>query len=453
MFPKKYFGTIFLILFFLSPFVPAQSVAELASPASIKIDRERGLSMLEDIKSVIKERYFDKQFRGINLDERFKTAAERVKTAKFNGEIFRIIAQVVLDFDDSHTLFYPPARANRVEYGFSLQTIGNKCFVVDVKKGSDAEKKGLLVGDQIIGIGNVAPSRENLWKINYLLYALDPQETLDLFVRGLDGKERGVQIIAGFKTMKERQKEQEELSKKKKENPYECRPINAEIVACKLRTFVTDKKNIDKMMQEIGAHKKLVLDLRGNRGGYVRTEEYLTGHFFDRDVKIATFTMRGKTDERIAKSQKTNAYKGELIVLIDSESASASEVFARIIQLEKRGQVIGDISAGAVMTSNYFRMANQRGTFSSTTISFYGLNVTVADLIMSDGKRLEKVGVTPDFTIGPTARALSKKTDPVLGYAIELFGTKISDTAAGQFYFLNPKPEDEVDTETEEKEN
>ncbi len=39
------------------------------------------------------------------------------------------------------------------------------------------------------------------------------------------------------------------------------------------------------MMKEVGVHKKFILDLRGNGGGYVKIEEYLTGHFFDRDVK------------------------------------------------------------------------------------------------------------------------------------------------------------------------
>src|SRR5205085_968323 len=105
-----------------------------------------------------------------------------------------------------------------------------------------------------------------------------------------------------------------------------------------------------KMIAEIGTHKKLILDLRGNGGGYVKTEEYLTGYFFDHDVKIATFMMRNQTRERIAKSQKEKAFKGDLIVLIDSNSASASEVFSRVIQIEKRGKIVGDVSAGAVMT-------------------------------------------------------------------------------------------------------
>jgi C-terminal processing protease CtpA/Prc len=452
MFRTKYFNTAFLFLTLLAPSVFSQIVAEQASPIDIRLDRDRGVSMLNEIKDVIRQRYYDKEFRGINLDEKFKASAEKIKAAEYNGQIFRIIAQTVLDFNDSHTLFYPPARASRVEYGFSLQMIGKKCFVVDVKTGSDAEKKGLKVGDQIVGIGNVAPDRQNLWKINYLLYALDPQDTLDLFVRSAEGAQRGIQITATFKTLKERQKEQEERRKKKKESPFECRDINAELIACKLRTFSAEKKDIDKMMQQVGAHKKMILDLRGNRGGYVKTEIYLTEYFFDKEVKIATFTTRAKTSDRIARGQKEKAYKGELIVLIDSESASAAEVFARVIQIEKRGQIIGDISAGAVMTSNYIPMLNSRGTFSAATFSFYGMSVTIGDVIMSDGKRLESVGVVPDFVIGPTARALNKKSDPVLAYSLEVFGTKITDAEAGQFYFLNPKPEDDDDKETEEGE-
>lgn len=330
--------------------------------------------------------------------------------------------------------------------------IGIRCFVVDVKKDSDAEKKGLKVGDEIVGIGKIAPDRKNLWKIEYLLYALDPKETLELFILDANGTERSLQIRAVFKTPEEREKELKNRREKKKTDPYECRSLNAELIACKLRTFSIDKKYIDKMMSEVGSHKKMILDLRGNHGGFVKIEEYLTGYFFDREVKIATFTLRDKTSDRIAKPQKGKVYKDELIPLIDSESASASEVFARVIQLEKRGRIFGDVSAGAVMTSIFIPLANVRGPTDFITYSFYGVSVTVGDLVMSDGNRLEDKGVIPDFLMGPTADALAKKYDPVLGYVLEVFGTKITDAEAGQFYFLTPKPEDE-DEEKDEVEN
>ena len=443
---------MFVVFLFSTQSIYAQlRIDEVGSPASISLNRRRGLNMLDEIKDIIKVRYYDKNYRGINLDERFKTAAERVKNLDANWQIFRVIAQVLMEFNDSHTRFYPPNRANQVEYGFSMQMIGNNCFVVDVKKGSDAEAKGLKIGDIITGIGKFATHRANLWKMNYLLYALDPQESIKIYVFKPDGTEREIEIKSTFKSIAERQKEAEKRRKQKRENPYKCQKINAETIACKLETFSVDKKYVDKMMAEVGAHKKMILDLRGNGGGYVKTEEHLTGYFFDRDVKIATFVMRDKTKERIAKSQKEKVFKGELVVLIDSNSASASEVFSRVIQLEKRGKIVGDVSAGAVMTSNFITMTNARGVPGYETLSFFALNLTIADLIMSDGNRLENVGVTPDYPVGPAAKALFDKSDPVLAYSAGLLGAKITAEDAGKFYFLTKKTEDDEKEENSDE--
>jgi carboxyl-terminal processing protease len=409
--------------------------------------------MLREIKSVLKSRYYDKNFRGIDLDARFKAAEERVKSLDTNWQIFRAIGQVLIEFDDSHTTFYPPNRANRVEYGFSMQMIGAHCFVTDVKKGSDAEKGGLLRGDRILAVGEYTPTRENLWKINYILYALDPQESIKLTIAGPGNDSRELTVRAKFKSIEERQKEAEKKRKEKQSDPYKCQVVDAETIACKLKTFSIEKKYVDKMMSEAAKYKKLILDLRGNGGGFVKIEEYLVGHFFDREIKIADFVNRGKTKERIAKPQKERAFGGDLVVLIDSNSASASEVFSRVIQLQRRGKIVGDVSAGAVMTSNMLTMANSRGVPGFETFSFFGLNVTVADLIMSDGSRLEKVGVIPDHPVGPTGFALLKGSDPVLAFAAGLHGVRITSEAAGKFNFLNAKEEDEDEEESGETEN
>jgi len=443
MFEKiAFIVSLFTLFLIQSTFAQSTRIDQVASPASVKLNRSRGLNMLDEVKDVIKLRYYDKNYRGMNLDERFKAAAERIKTMNTNSQIFRVIAQVLLEFNDSHTRFYPPGRANRVEYGFSVQMIGGNCFVVDVKKGSDAEAKGLKAGDIIAGIGNFAPTRETLWKIIYTLYALDPQQSIKVYVLNTDRTEREIEIKAAFKSIEEREKEAKKRWKEKKENPYKCREINSDAIACKLETFSVDKKFIDKMMKEVGEHKKFILDLRGNGGGYIRIQEYLTGFFFERDVRIASFVMRNQTQELIAKTQKEKVYKGELIVLIDSDSASASEMFSRVIQIEKRGKIVGDVSAGAVMTSNFITMANERGVPGSETISLYALNLTIADVIMRDNRRLENVGVIPDYPVGPTAQALFAKTDPVLAYSAELLGIKLTVEDAGKFYFLTKKPEE-----------
>jgi carboxyl-terminal processing protease len=199
------------------------------------------------------------------------------------------------------------------------------------------------------------------------------------------------------------------------------------------------------MMREASKYKKLILDLRGNGGGRVAIEEYLVGHFFDVDVKIGTMIMRRKSEERIARPQRERAFKGELIVLVDSNSASASEVFARVIQLEKRGKIVGDVTAGAVMTSYYFTEAGEKGT---SAYYFYGLNVTIADLVMSDGNRLENVGVTPDRLVGPARTAWLEHSDPVLAYAAGLLGSQITPADAGKFRFFKSRFEDDEDDDS-----
>ena len=118
-----------------------------------------------------------------------------------------------------------------------------------------------------------------------------------------------------------------------------------------------------------------------------------------------------------------------MIVLIDGDSASCSEVFSRVMQLEKRGTIIGDRSAGAVMESMHYSF--QLGM---SSIIPYGFSITDADVIMSDGKSLEHVGVTPDELIIPTGKDLAAGRDPVLARAVEILGGKLTAEAAGKMF-------------------
>lgn len=417
------------------------------SPAKVSGDskryRQESLRLLDEIKGALKEHYYDPKYRGIDLEERFKAAEEKIRTLEYNWQMYRVLVQILMDFNDSHTSFRMPPRTDFFDYGFSMQMIGNDCLVVSVKKDSDAEKKGLTIGDKILNIGKFIPRRDNLWKIIYVLYKLDPATSIDIKVERVDANQRSLVINAKTMTQKERREEIKKKKSKEKSETFKCQELSKDTIACKLYTFATDKGQIDKMMRQVSGHSKMILDLRGNGGGLVSIEEYLTGYFFDRDIKIADIITRKKTDARTAKSRAEKAFKGELIVLTDSRSASASEMFARVIQLENRGKVVGDVSAGAVMTSIYVPLFSPASIFADIIISSVGMSVTVGDVVMKDGSRLEKAGVIPDIPIVPNGLALSKKVDAVLAYAASLFGVELTPEKAGEFHFITEKSDDE----------
>jgi carboxyl-terminal processing protease len=121
-----------------------------------------------------------------------------------------------------------------------------------------------------------------------------------------------------------------------------------------------------------------------------------------------------------------------LAVLVDSRSGSAAEIFARIIQIEKRGVVIGDRTAGAVMRSAYH--PGLLGDMSSGNMIPYGASITDADFIMPDNQRLELVGVIPDEVSLPSPADLAARRDPVLAKAVALLGGRISPEDAGALF-------------------
>jgi carboxyl-terminal processing protease len=150
---------------------------------------------------------------------------------------------------------------------------------------------------------------------------------------------------------------------------------------------------------------------------------------FDHEVKIADRVRRNGVKTEWTKSRGAKTFTGKLVVLIDSESASASEVFARIVQLEKRGVVVGDLSSGSVMESRMYPHS-----IGAMAITFYGSSVTEADLLMSDGKSLERVGVVPDTRILPTPSDLAAGRDPALANAAGLVGIKLTPEEAGKLF-------------------
>ncbi|HET8644085.1 MAG TPA: S41 family peptidase, partial [Vicinamibacteria bacterium] len=137
--------------------------------------------------------------------------------------------------------------------------------------------------------------------------------------------------------------------------------------------------------------------------------------------------LRALTAER---PRRGRAYTGSLVVLVDSDSASASEVFARTVQLRRRGTVVGDRTAGAVRLSRtHVIMASRDRRFVP-----YAVSVSEAEVEMPGGDSLEKTGVTPDERVLPTAEDLRAGRDPALARAVALLGGALSPEEAGRVF-------------------
>lgn len=413
-------------------------VAPAARAQSLSLDRDRSRSMLQMIREDIKKNYYDPSFRGINVDERFKQAEEKLKTATDRGQMFAIIAQALIEFDDSHTFFIPPGRTARVDYGWRMQAVGDACYVYAVRPGSDAEAKGLKVGDLVIEAGGYPVNRDNLWKWSYLYNTLKPQGGLKVVVQSPGGQPRELILLA--KVTQDKQlvdltdpnewfqimREAENDSYLNRHRYYEM----GDVLVWKMPAFDLPKEKVDEMMGKVRKHKALVLDLRGNAGGYEETLLRMIGNLFNQDVTLGELKRRKETKPLVAKTRGNDAYsEGKVVVLIDSGSGSSAELLARIVQLEKRGIVIGDRSAGAVMRSRGY--SRQAGT---DIVVMYGASITDADVVMKDGKSLEKVGVTPDEVRLPTPQDMAAGRDPVLAYAASLVGLKLEPERAGAMF-------------------
>ena len=415
---------------------------QIATAQSVSgADRDRGRSMLKSIKEDIKKYYYDPAYGGMDVDARFAAADEKMKQATSLGQVFGIIAQAMVDLKDSHTFFVPPTRITKTEYGWQMQMVGEDCYVTAVKPGSDAEAKGLKVGDAIVSVDGFGPTRENMWKMQYLYYTLNPKPGMRLLVRSPQGQERQLDVLAKVSQGKQMLdltlgdggndffNMLREAANESRLNPHRYYEAGEELFIWKMPAFDLSEEKVDEMMGKAAKRKALILDLRGNPGGAVTTLQRLAGRFFDRDVKIADLKGRKEMKPMIARTRGKEVYGGKLVVLVDSQSGSAAELFARIVQLEKRGSVLGDRTAGAVMQSR-----QHSHKYGIDIVSFYGSSITEADLIMADGGRLEGAGVAPDESILPTAVDMAARRDPVLSRAAELLGVKVTPDKAGTLF-------------------
>ena len=423
------------LILLLTPVLLIITAATSSAQKTNKLEIEYWREVLRTVQRELKENYYDPTFNGIDVDARFRVADAKMKNAESMDDLQDIVAQVLLDLNDTHTFFVPPDDNSRVGYGWRLKPVGPDSYVGAVRPGSDAWAKGLRPGDKVLSIDGRPVDRERVWLSNYHYYALRREPAMTLVIQKPDQTEQqlvikanvnkrfGAPIYASPWVMDFKRPEED------RSTHHQFYELSNEVMIWKMPHFYLDEYDLREKFGKLKKRKALIVDLRGNTRGFLDTLPHFAGYFFDSNIKLADRRRRKDLKPIFAKSKKQNSFKGQLIVLIDGDSAASAEIFARAVQLQKRGVVIGDRSSGSVMEGKLYQMhVGMMRTIPCV------LSATNADIIMPDGARLEQVGVTPDKLLLPTPQEMSVSHDPVLAYAASLAGVELDPKKAGGLF-------------------
>lgn len=394
-------------------------------------------AMLALLSDDVIHHYYDPTLHGVDWQAKVAHAREQIKQEKSLNMAMSHVAATLDSLNDSHTFLIPPPRPYILDHGWNIEMVGKDCYVTGVRPGGDAEKHGVKPGDQVVAINGFRITRDNLWRIQYAFDALRPQPQLTITLRNPQGELRKTLLEATF--IKRPHLENPEFSTTsqdwildaeawEKRQHIRTAEFGSDLLIAKLPSFMFDEGEAGKLISMARKHNALILDLRQNGGGAIDILRVVVGGLFDHDVKICERVGREVHKPMVAKSNHHN-FEGKLYVLIDSQSASASELLARIVQLEKRGTVIGDVSSGSVMQAKPY--IHQAGV---EIVTYFGASITDANLIMSDEKSLEHSGVTPDEIMLPSAADLADGKDPVLAHVASLAQVKLTPEQAGKLF-------------------
>ncbi len=253
--------------------------------------------------------------------------------------------------------------------------------------GSPAEKVGLAAGDIIMKVDGV--SIENM--------ALD---TVVAKIKGVEGTKVKLTVLKN--------------STKKQEDFIITRGVIViEIVSSKMlnkeQGYIAldafDENAASKVIDAVeslvdkGA-KGIVLDLRNNPGGYLSEAITLSDYFLAKGKEIVSIDYKNATDESIKDVTEAKA-KGSnlpLVILVNANSASASEIVASALQMNGRAKIVGVTSygKGTVQTLKELPQGD-------------GIKLTIAEYKGPNNTKINGIGVKPDYVVA--LPDVSKKTE------------------------------------------
>ena len=148
-------------------------------------------------------------------------------------------------------------------------------------------------------------------------------------------------------------------------------------------TYSQFKEALD--MLEAEGMEKLVLDLRNNTGGLVKSAHEIGEELLPEGIMVYTMDKDGNREDTLCDDVYNDV---PLVVLVNGNSASAAEILAGAIQDTGRGQLIGTTTSGKGLVQRLFTLPDGSG-----------LNVTIQKYYTPNGTSIHGVGITPDYEV------------------------------------------------------
>src|SRR6056297_229251 len=267
---------------------------------------------------------------------------------------------------------------NFVGLGIELEA-GEDCLkILSVIPGGPADEAGIRAGEKIVRVATTDTATVDPDYAADLLRGPE-NSTVSIAIRGLDGKSRDLNVP------------RRRVDVPCVENVHMVDQANR-IGYFRLTNFQkTTTREVEQALFALQSQgmRSLVMDLRGNPGGLLTAAVEVADRFLS-DGRIVTTRGRNVKENFDYQAHRSGTWPYPLVVLIDGNSASASEIFAGAMADRGRATVVGEISYGKGSVQGVFRMRSAK----------FGLCLTTAKFYSPDGHAISQNGVVPHVAVG-----------------------------------------------------
>ena len=268
-------------------------------------------------------------------------------------------------------------RVNGEYYGIGtvIGKIDKKIVIVGIIKKSPADDAGLKPGDEILRIDNtVITEKMDTAEVQNLIKS-DTKVKTSIRIRR-DGEEK--EIIVKKTKIDIPSAGSEIINKDGKKIGY----LDLSIFAA--NTYEQFKEELNDLKKE--GITDLVIDVRNNPGGHLDQVSKILSTFVPKGEVIYQIKAKGKKNKAFSNNKKANEYK--IVVLVNGDSASASEILAAGLKESANAKIVGTKTYGKGTVQKAYSLA-------SGAIVKY----TYEEWLTPKGKSINKKGITPDVSV------------------------------------------------------